>query len=88
MRIGMRKTCNNQTHDPPSSRDVHECDWIVTLVTRRISANDPDQRGPGVEHPFVKTDHRSSVASDGYPPRSVSERKRTSTHTAVNDNPV
>lgn len=30
------------------------------------SDNDPDQRGPGIEHPFVKTDHRSSVASDSY----------------------
>jgi hypothetical protein len=32
------------------------------------SGNGPDQRGPGVEHPFVKTNHRSSVESDGSPP--------------------
>lgn len=35
---------------------------------QRYSANGTDQRGPGVEHPSVKPDHRSSVASDGYPP--------------------
>ncbi|GAA5511205.1 hypothetical protein Rcae01_06721 [Novipirellula caenicola] len=29
--------------------------------------NAPDQRGPGVGHPFVKTDHRFSGAYDRYP---------------------
>ena len=39
----------------------------MDLVSTAFSAdNDPDQRGPGAEYPFVKTDHRSSVASDGY----------------------
>ncbi|WP_419193921.1 hypothetical protein, partial [Novipirellula herctigrandis] len=29
------------------------------------SGNGTDQRGPGIDYPFVKTNHRSSVASDG-----------------------
>ena len=40
------------------------CDLSGFLPTDR-SFNDTDQRGPGVDHPFVKTDHWSSVASDG-----------------------
>ena len=34
--------------------------------------NGTDQRGPGVEHPFVKTDHRSSVAFRWLPRHFVS----------------
>ncbi|TWT29150.1 hypothetical protein KOR42_55630 [Thalassoglobus neptunius] len=41
---------------------------VRSAVSFRYRQNGTDQRGPGVEHPFVKTDHRSSVASDGYPP--------------------
>ena len=37
---GTGKAFNSQTHDPPSSRDVDECDWIDTLVTRSIGVND------------------------------------------------
>ena len=43
--------------------------------------NEPDQRGPGVEHPFVKTDHRSSIESDGYLAFSVQDRRQSMTFT-------
>jgi hypothetical protein len=42
--LGFGKTLDNQTQYPPSSRDVDECDWIDTLVTRCISANDRGNR--------------------------------------------
>ena len=35
---------------------------LVMDARMHLSGNAPDQRGPGVDHPFVKTDHRSSVA--------------------------
>ena len=44
-------------------------------LTLKSATNDPDQRGPGDEHPFVRTDQRSYVASDGSPRSQVSGRE-------------
>jgi hypothetical protein len=36
---GTGNTVNNQPHNQPTENANEECDWIVTLVTRSISAN-------------------------------------------------
>ncbi|TWT85171.1 hypothetical protein CA13_66530 [Planctomycetes bacterium CA13] len=40
---------------------------VMSDLQISVHDNGTDQRGPGVDYPFVKTNHRSSVASDGYP---------------------
>ncbi|TWT85168.1 hypothetical protein CA13_66500 [Planctomycetes bacterium CA13] len=57
--IGVRITLSKRDHHTRSMLYVD----TIFIVT---SGNGTDQRGPGVEQPFEKTYHRSSVASDGY----------------------
>ncbi len=82
-----RKACVNVRHGESTVRPTGfgsalvEVDGLygftlMKCVDRSQSDNVPDQRGPGVEHPFVKTDHRSSVGSDGYPARFVAKESR------------
>jgi hypothetical protein len=64
MRIGWGQTLNNQIHEPLSSPDVEECDWIDTLVTRCISANDPHHRMRWEDLPHQKPRLPHSGACD------------------------
>lgn len=56
--LGLGKLLNNQTQYPPSSRDADECDWIDTLVTRCISANDSHHPARASEATMSKTPDR------------------------------